>query len=94
MKYSGSRVHADQRDSERIGHLRPHHAWQRAGEHERKNEKRTAPAARSRAQRGRLVQPGLTVLLLINAIAVAIKPDTSLRLPGTIIVLLVLASAW
>ena len=39
-------------------------------------------------------QPGLTTLLLINAIELAINDATSVMLPGTIIVLLVLASAW
>ena len=39
-------------------------------------------------------QPGLTCELLINPIAVAINPDTSVMFPGTIIVLLVLASDW
>lgn len=48
----------------------------------------------STAEPVRLRQPGLTWLLLINAIEVAISDDTSVMLPGTIIVLLVLASDW
>ena len=38
--------------------------------------------------------PGLTWLLRISAIELAIKAETSVMLPGTIIVLLVLASDW
>lgn len=38
--------------------------------------------------------PGFTWLLLISAIELAISAETSVMLPGTIIVLLVLASAW
>ena len=39
-------------------------------------------------------QAGLTVVFFISVIAVPINAATSLMLPGTIIVLLVLASAW
>ncbi len=53
---------------------------------------RTGPQRRSFA--GLDAQPGLTTLLLINAIELAINDATSVMLPGTIIVLLVLASDW
>ena len=50
------------------------------------------PGARSARPAAR--QPGFTCPLLIKAIAVAMSDDTSVMLPGTIIVLLVLASDW
>ena len=59
-----------------------------------RNAQITRALAASTPALGQFVQPGLTWLLLMSAIAVAISDDTSVMLPGTIIVLLVLASAW